>query len=84
MAVARRPAAQPASVDVDELIGKGGSVPSERRAAPESETTTVPLRLPRALLARVDRAVAKQPIKVPRNTWLLHAIMEKLERDGIE
>jgi hypothetical protein len=83
MAVARRPTARP-SVDVDELIGKGGSVPSEAQSVPESENTAVPLRLPRALLSRVDRAVAKQPIKVPRNTWLLHAIMEKLERDGIE
>lgn len=83
MAVARRPTARQA-VDVDELIGKGGSVPSEAQSAPESENTAIPLRLPRALLSRVDRAVAKQPIKVPRNTWILHALMEKLEREGIE
>ena len=86
MAVARRPTARQA-VDVDELIGKGGSVPSEVRSVPESDTTdntAVPLRLPRSLLSRVDRAVARQPIKVPRNTWILHALMEKLERDGIE
>jgi hypothetical protein len=83
MAVARRPTAG-SSVDVDELIGKGGSVPSEARSAPESENTAVPLRLPRALLSRVDRAVAKQPIKVPRNTWILQALIERLERDGVE
>lgn len=83
MAVARRPTARQA-VDVDELIGKGGSVPSEAQHTPENENTAVPLRLPRALLSRVDRAVAKQLIKVPRNTWILHALIEKLERDGIE
>jgi hypothetical protein len=33
------------------------------------------------LLARVNASVQAQPIKTPRNTWLLHAIMEKLERD---
>lgn len=81
MAVARKPSARQA-IDVDELIGKGGSVPSDPRPAPEG--TAVPLRLPRALLARIDRAVARQPIKVPRNTWLLHAVVEKLERDGVE
>jgi hypothetical protein len=83
MAVARRPATRPA-VNVEQLIEKGGTVASDAQAAPETETTAVPLRLPRALLARVDRAVARQPIKVPRNTWLLHALVEKLERDSIE
>src|SRR4051812_47731205 len=86
MAVARRPTARQ-TVDVDELISKGGSVPSEVRSVPDSDNTdntAVPLRLPRSLLTRVDRAVARQPIKVPRNTWILHALMEKLERDSIE
>ena len=83
MAVARRPAA-PSTSSVEQLIEKGGSVAGDVRAAPETEATAVPLRLPRALLARVDRAVARQPVKVPRNTWILHALIEKLERDGIE
>ncbi len=83
MVVARRPAVQPA-VNVDELIDKGGTVASQVRAPSETDSTAVPLRLPRALLARVDRAVARQPIKVPRNTWILHALIEKLEREGIE
>ena len=83
MAVARRPAAHP-TASVEQLIEKGGSVAREARTVPETEITAVPLRLPRTLLSRVDRAVAKQPIKVPRNTWILHALIEKLERDGIE
>jgi hypothetical protein len=34
------------------------------------------------LLARLDQAVQAQPIKIPRNTWVLQAIVEKLSRDG--
>jgi hypothetical protein len=42
----------------------------------------VPVRIEMALLVRIDRAVQAQPIKIPRNTWVLQAILEKLERDG--
>jgi hypothetical protein len=42
----------------------------------------VPVRIDAALLVRIDRAVQAQPIKIPRNTWVLQAILEKLERDG--
>lgn len=80
MALARKPKAKDAP-DVEELIERGGSVPSETKKA--GSTTTVPLRLPRDLLARVDRAVANQPIKSPRNTWVLQAILDRLERDGV-
>lgn len=42
----------------------------------------VPIRLEAQLLARLDQAVQAQPIKIPRNTWVLQAIVEKLARDG--
>lgn len=82
MALARKPKPHGAPADVDALIERGGSVRSD---APKSgDTTAVPLRLPRSLLARVDRAVASQPLKTPRNTWILQALLERLERDGVE
>ena len=42
----------------------------------------VPVRIDTTLLTRIDQAVQAQPIKIPRNTWMLQAILEKLERDG--
>lgn len=81
MAISRKPRAVKEGVDVEELINKGGSVPRESRAL--KRTATVPLRFPdKELLARIDEAVAKHPVKISRNTWIHYAIAEKLERDG--
>ena len=82
MAIARKPRRpSPAGANVDALIEKGGSAAGDR--ARKDEQAAVPLRLPRALLARVDRAVAAERLPTPRNTWILQALLEKLERDGI-
>ncbi len=80
MAISRKP--QSSTSSVDELIEKGGSVPSERGR--KSTQAAVPLRLPRPLLDRIDRAVEAQSVPTPRNRWILEAIVEKLERDSIE
>lgn len=81
MAVARRPKNTSTPADIDALIERGGSVPSEPKS--RGEGTAVPLRLPRSLLNRVDQAVAGEPVKTPRNTWILRAIVEKLDRDDV-
>jgi hypothetical protein len=39
------------------------------------------LHVPAAMLARVDQALQAQPIKIPRKTWILQAMQEKLARD---
>ena len=87
MAVTRRPkpalvAATP-PVDVEALINKGGSV-ARAGAEPTSPAKTAPvvLRLPPDVLARVDRAVEARRVKVPRHTWLMEAVIEKLEREA--
>ena len=85
MAVARKPKVSNNSsqqVDVDLLIAKGGEVARQGETEPEVSIKTIPLRVSSDLLAQIDASVKAQPIKTPRNTWLLHAIMEKLERDG--
>ncbi len=59
----------------ESVIAKGG------RVASSDEIKTIPLRLKESLLAQIDEALEGEPIKIPRNTWLLQAILEKLERD---
>jgi hypothetical protein len=87
MAVTRRPkpalVATTSPVDVDALIRKGGSV---ARAGAESaipaKTAPVVLRLPPDVLIRIDRAVESRQVKVPRHTWLMEAVIAKLEREA--
>lgn len=78
MAITKKPGAPTTStpkVDVDELIAKGGSVPKD---AEGKRYFFVQLRLEKDLIARIDRARNSRTVKVPRHTWLLEAIHEKL------
>jgi hypothetical protein len=88
MPVTRKPKARtdqaPAgAVDVEALIAKGGSVASEK---PNEHKQAVPviLRLPSDLLRRIDSAVRARHVRIPRHTWLLEAVVEKLESDTNE
>ena len=75
------------TVDVDALINRGGSVaghpaPAGRPAkAVEDEVMLVQLRLPPPLVEKIDATVKARLIKIPRHTWLLEAVMEKLKRE---
>lgn len=84
MPITRKPKATvPQRVDVDALISKGGGV-AEREPQPdkkESTTSSVVLRIPAHLLGRIDEALASRLLKTPRHTWLLEAVLEKLERE---
>lgn len=86
MAISRRPkptTSKPGAVDVDALINKGGSVAGNGKGQPkEKGTTPVIVRVPDQLLEKVDTAVQARPIKTPRHTWLLEAIIEKLDREA--
>lgn len=87
MAITRKPKAKPkakprpASVDVDKLISKGGSVPSLVTES-EQRQAYVQLRLSRDVLGQIDSCVKTRPVKTPRHTWLLEAIHEKLKRES--
>lgn len=69
---------------VDAFISKGGSVATA--AAPEKATkvTQHPLKFPNDsdLFERLERARKGSTVKLPRNTWILQAIAEKLQRDA--
>lgn len=86
MAISRRPkrtVSQTGSVDVEALINKGGSVGGNHKGqGKEKGTSPVVLRVPDDILERVDTAVQARSIKTPRHTWLLEAIVEKLEKES--
>ena len=88
MALSHKPKAEPQTpVDVDALILKGGSIADRtggNGGTPPrgKDPTPVVLRIPASLLERIDGALETRSVKIPRHTWLLEALVEKLDRDG--
>jgi len=82
MAITRKPSTNAASaeVDVDALINKGGTPPSQNED-PEQGTTAVVLRLPSDMLKQINACVKARPVRIPRHTWLIEAVHEKLSRE---
>jgi hypothetical protein len=75
-----RPTLKPAD-DVETFISKGGTVASTK---PAGKGAQHPLKFPEGdLFERLERARKSSPVKLPRNTWILQAIAEKLEREGV-
>ena len=81
MSIARKPhrPAEP-SVDVDALINRGGS-PTGTSAEAPTKTTPILLRIPAEIMERLDTALKARPVRLPRHTWILEAIHEKLTRE---
>ena len=77
--IARKPKAKgkPSPKEVERLIRKGGA-----SAKPEaSGSTAVLLKIPAATLEAVDELVARRKVRTYRSTWLMEAIVEKVERE---
>ena len=79
MPVSRKPVA----ADIEALIQKGGTVPEQSPAPPPPrKVVPVTLRIPSALLDQVDEHLKGQLVPLPRHTWILEAVQEKLERSA--
>ena len=82
MAISRKPKpADQGTVDIEALIHKGGSVAGQGASASKAKVAPVILRIPSQMLDRVDAAVQARAVPTPRTTWILEAIVEKLERE---
>jgi hypothetical protein len=86
MMITRKPkpaAAASGGVDIEALIGKGGSVAAHQEQVPlKGKEIPVVVRIPSDLLGRIDALVGKRQLKTPRHTWLLEALLEKVNREG--
>lgn len=85
MTVTRKPKAKPAASEsqIAALIGKGGSAARQEERPPQAaKSTPVALRIPTPLAERLASALQDKPVRVPRHTWILEAIVEKLERES--
>ncbi len=80
MAIRSKPRQQPASADerrINELIEKGGTVPTD--GGDKSRHMLVQLRLSPDLIQRIDRNRKKRPVPPSRHSWILEALLHKLE-----
>lgn len=83
MTIARKPKGKtPASeTQITALIEKGGSTARQETAASAAQSMSVSLRIPGPLAERLDSTLQDRLIRVPRHTWILEAIVEKLDRE---
>lgn len=80
MTITRKPSAKTKSTAaVDAVIAKGGSVPNKRKA---KKVHAIALRIPDDLLQRIDQLLEGRAVRIPRHTWILEAIAERLERES--
>jgi hypothetical protein len=78
----RRAPAQPLDRKTEEFINQGGSTAATIKPEPSSKAeATVNVRLPVDVLAQVDEIVKQRRARIPRHSWLLEAIYEKLDRE---
>ena len=47
----------------------------------EEDVAALTVRVPRELVIDIDRERNGRPVRVPRNTWILEAVVEKLDRE---
>jgi hypothetical protein len=81
MALSPKPV-RPANAPIDNVeafISMGGSVPVTK---PIGKGPQHPLKFPEGdLFERLERARKSASVTLPRNTWILQAIAEKLQRE---
>ena len=82
MAIARKPHPIAPTVDVEALINRGGSAPGSPPPEEAAKSPTpILLRVPAEMMDQLDAALKARPVRLPRHTWILEAIHEKLIRD---
>lgn len=82
MTVTRRPKdkVSASETQIATLIEKGGSTVRQKAMA-AAQNMPVSLRIPGPLAERLDNVLQDRLIRVPRHTWILEAIVEKLDRE---
>jgi hypothetical protein len=80
MAVRSKPKSKlPDDQRINALIDKGGTVPSETRD--KSKLMLVQLRLSPDIIQRIDKNRKKRTVPPSRHSWILEALLDKLNAD---
>lgn len=85
MAITPKPSAKKqglSEASVEALINRGGTSSQKEELKPD-EVKLVQLRLSSSLLSKIDTSRSNKALKKPRHTWILEAILEKIEREDL-
>jgi hypothetical protein len=69
--------------DIFDLINKGGSVSTREKSSADSELKEkqLSLRVPIPIMDKIAASIKTRTIRIPRHTWILEAIIEKLSKE---
>jgi hypothetical protein len=68
--------------DIDAVINRGGSAAASQEENEEQERV-FNLRVPESLVKAVDALRKRRTGKISRNTWILEAIEDKIQRESV-
>jgi hypothetical protein len=71
---------QPDDRRINELIEKGGTV-AARDSGDQAKPMLVQLRLSRDVIQRIDRTRKKRTVPPSRHSWILEALLDKLNAE---
>lgn len=63
------------------FINKGLQVATKEASEPEAKPKNVLLTIPQSEHSRIEVVLRSRRVRIPRHTWILEAIVEKLERE---
>jgi hypothetical protein len=80
MAIAKKPIKTQdiSEKKINAVIQKGGSVVKTKK---DEKIQKILLRIPTDLNNKIEKSLNSRLLKTPRNTWILEAIFEKLEKE---
>lgn len=81
MAITRAPKGTASEDQIQALIEKGGQPAGPAPPPAACPPLAVSLRIPGELADRLDTFLRDKTIPVSRHTWILHAVLEKLDRE---
>jgi predicted HicB family RNase H-like nuclease len=68
--------------DIEAVINRGGSSAASQEENEEKERI-FNLRVPESLVEQVDTLRKRRTGKISRNTWILEAIEDKIQRESV-
>jgi len=69
--------------DIDAVINRGGSSSAASQEELTERERIFNLRVPESIVAKVDALRKRRTGKISRNTWILEAIADKVERESV-
>ena len=78
MTISRKPSTEESKIK--SVIERGGKTAASDDSG-QAQKVTLQLRLKKITIDKIDELLSLRPVRVPRHTWFLEAIVEKIARE---